>query len=153
MNALPKKDMADPIFNLTFDDREVVSLLRRIQQRFSDLRPTLKLVGEYLLLATDKRFETETDPSGKKWKSLSPYTLRLKRERGQILKILQATGRMRSSITYQVYADKVIVGTNVSYAYRNQAGVGVTKREFLGISDEDRAEILQILNSKLLENI
>jgi phage gpG-like protein len=59
-------------------------------------------IGEYMLLATDTRWEQEIDPDGAPWAPNTPYTIRLKAQRGQIQKILQATGRARRSITYKI---------------------------------------------------
>jgi phage gpG-like protein len=62
----------------------------------------LKEIGEYMLLATDLRFETETDPSGVPWAKNTPYTIRQKRALGRIQKVLQSTGIGRATITYQI---------------------------------------------------
>ena len=62
----------------------------------------LQQLGEWMILTTNQRFETEIAPDGTPWKADSPYTTRLKRARGQILKVLQATGLGRASITYAI---------------------------------------------------
>lgn len=59
-------------------------------------------VGEYMLLATDERFEREIDPSGNPWYPNAPGIIAKKRAAGRILKILQETGRGRASINYRV---------------------------------------------------
>ena len=53
---------------------------------------------------------------------------------------------MRSSITYKASRDRVVIGTNVEYAAKNQK-----YRPFLGVSDGDRVEIMEIIEAELNE--
>jgi phage gpG-like protein len=76
--------------------------------------------------------------------------LREKRENRQILKILQATGRLRASINYQADESSVAVGSNMGYAPKHQRGIGVYRREYLGISDADEAAIVDIIQDYIL---
>ncbi len=62
----------------------------------------LKEIGEYMLLATDERFITETAPDGTKWTPNTPYTIAQKKALGRIQKVLQSTGIARATITYQI---------------------------------------------------
>lgn len=142
--------MADPIFSASFDDSVVQERLRRLLRRTQNLRPALADIGEEMLLRTDEGFESEEDPFGVKWAPLSSYTLSFKAQNRRILKILQSTGRLRSSITYRIDGDRLTVGTNVSYAYKHQMGVGTAKRQFLGIGPETRLEIIAILEDHIL---
>src|SRR6476661_4803069 len=102
-------------------------------------------IGEYLLLATDQRFEQEVDPAGVPWKPNSPYITKFKQDNGRILKVLQSTGKLRNSITYVATATSVTLGTIVPYAPDHQLGInGQAKREFLGISEGDAVVIQDI---------
>jgi len=99
-------------------------------------------IGQQLLLSTDQRWENEEDPDGNKWQLNTPFTRRKKRARGQIDKILQASGRGRASINYKAEKDRVAVGTNVDYMRKHQLGEdGLAVRKYLGISKEDQREI------------
>lgn len=49
-------------------------------------------------------------------------------------KVLTDTGTLRRSIGTSYGPDYAIVGTNLSYAKRNQEGDGVKQRQFLGIN-------------------
>ncbi|MDJ0705110.1 MAG: phage virion morphogenesis protein [Leptolyngbyaceae cyanobacterium MO_188.B28] len=142
--------MTDPIFSLSYQDQRVQNLLAQLQQRTSNLRPVLAEIGEEMLRRTDLRFEREEDPSGVKWRPLSARTIAWKQANSRILKRLQSTGRLRASITYRVESDRVIIGTNVSYAYKHQLGVGVPQRQFLGINQADEDEIIAILQDHLI---
>jgi hypothetical protein len=62
----------------------------------------LRECGETLLLSIDTRWDREIAPDGTPWKKNTPYTRRLKKAKGQILKTLQSTGLARASINYQI---------------------------------------------------
>lgn len=138
--------MADSIVGIQYSSADVSNRLLELQRKINDLTPAMKNIGEYMLLSTDTRFRTESDPYGNKWQPNSPRTIARKRAEGKILKVLQSTGRLRSSIAYKADRDSVVVGTNVSYAPKHQLGQGVPKREFLGVGQKDNEEILVIIN-------
>lgn len=138
--------MADPILSITLSDKSVRDRLQQLQRKTGNLQPAFENIGQYLLLSTDTRFQQETDPQGNRWKPNSPQTIAEKKAKGRILKILQNTGRLRDSINYTASRDRVVVGTNVQYAAKNQK-----ERQFLGISTEDEREIVAILDSFLAE--
>ncbi len=137
--------MANPIVGVQFSSGEVNARLTELQRKINDLTPAMKNVGEYMLLSTDTRFRSETDPYGNKWQPNSPRTIARKRAEGRIQKVLQSTGRLRAGISYKADRDSVVIGTNVSYAAKHQLGQGVPKREFLGVSQKDNEEIAIIL--------
>jgi len=141
--------MANPIVGIQYSSGEVNSRLNELQRKVSDLTPAMKNIGEYLLLSTDTRFRTETDPYGNRWQPNSPRTIARKRAEGRILKTLQSTGRLRAGISYKADRTSVVIGTNVDYAAKHQLGQGVPKREFLGVSQKDTQEILVIMSSFL----
>jgi hypothetical protein len=86
------------------DKQEAIALFNEaIANPSQDAATTaLQQLGEWMVLTTNQRFVTEIAPDGSKWKPNTPYTLRLKRAKGQILKTLQATGLGRASITYEI---------------------------------------------------
>ena len=136
-------------FSAQFEDKEIQNKFAQLQGLVNDLTPVMEEIGEYMILATDMRFEKEIDPSGKRWRRLSPFTLEMKRAEGKILKILQRTGLMRSRVNYQADSEKVVVGVNDLKAAKHQLGRGVPKREFLGVSEEDREEIINIIEDNI----
>ncbi|MCC5618175.1 phage virion morphogenesis protein [Nostoc sp. CHAB 5836] len=135
-----------PVFSIQYNDKQVSDRLSQILAQTGNLKPALQEIGEYMLYATDQRFVTETDPQGIPWKPLTPFTLRQKRAKGRILKILQCTGLMRSRVNYQVIGNQCIVGVNDEKAKKHQLGIGVTKREFMGVSTDNTVEIIDILD-------
>ena len=145
--------MTEPIVSLTYDDKAIQEKLRRLVKKTSDLTPVMNEIGRQLLLSTDQRFEKEVDPDGVPWKANTPYTRKLKKAKGFIDKILQASGRGRASINYAATKDRVVVGTNVDYMRKHQLGLeGLPQRKFLGISKEDEVGIGIILDEYLRED-
>ena len=138
-----------PFLTTEYSDAAVRERLRSILAKTGDLTQPLNEIGQYLLASIDLGFENETNPDGIPWKPNSPGIRAYKKSKGYILKVLQATGRMRGSINYAVSNNQLRVGTNVSYAYKHQLGVGVPKREFLGIGEKDNKAIIEILDSYL----
>ena len=135
--------------SLNYQDAGVRQVIGNLSQRTSDLRPANEDVGEYMLGQVDDRFRTETDPQRRPWQPNSPYTLALKRSQGKILKVLQATGLMRSRVNYRAEKDRVTVGIGDRKARKHQLGIGVTKREILGLNKEDEGNVTEIYSSYL----
>lgn len=131
---------------VVYQDEQIQQRLRVLGSRVRDLTPVMKAIGEYLVFATDNRFRTETDPQGQPWQKLSPKTVEQKRRQGRINKILQSTGVMRTRIGYEATSYSVKIGINNRKATYHQLGLGVPKREILGISETDRNAILNLVN-------
>ena len=134
--------------------------LSRDLQAMEDIQPAVlnQKIGEALVSSTKKRFEDECGPDGQEWSKSH-------RARAEGGKTLSATARLKNSITYRAGATNVEIGTNVKYAHVHQNGmeikpktakflrfqiggmwakkkkVTIPARPFLGISDDDVAEI------------
>jgi phage virion morphogenesis protein len=132
--------------DVVYQDEQIQQRLKILGARVRDLTPTMRAIGEYLVFATDNRFRTETDPEGKSWQKLSPKTVEQKRRQGRINKILQSTGVMRTKVNYQATAESVKIGINDRKAVYHQLGLGVPRREILGVSSDDRIAILNLVN-------
>ena len=103
------------------NDEKVVALLKRTREKAKDLRIPLKQSGILMLSSIDKNFRAEGRP--KKWAPLSPMTIAMRRKKGRGAKILQDTGRGKSSIVYKVVSNqKVQIGTNLDYMRIHQEG-------------------------------
>lgn len=97
------------------DDKDAVADLRRLVARVTNPAPAFDEIGSYLVASVIRRFETESGPGGAPWKK----SRRAAREGGQTL---TDKGRLRNSLTHNVLADGVEVGTNVVYAAIHQFG-------------------------------
>lgn len=135
--------------------------LTRLADRFGDLTPLMEVFGLVLETQVSERFEGETAPDGSTWKK----SIRAREQGG---KTLTDTSQLKSSITSNVHARSVEVGTNKIYAGVHQFGatirakaggklafnlpgglgfrrvdqVEIPKREFLGLSIGNEAELL-----------
>lgn len=136
--------MVEPIVSINFEDSRVTDVIAQLQSRVADLTQPHQEIGEYLVGKTDEHFRTETDPYGVPWLPNSPKTIAAKQAEGKILKILQRTGHMRSTVNYKATSNQVVLGISDRKARKHQLGIGVPKREILGISDRDIEAILEV---------
>lgn len=144
--------MADnPFITATTNDSQVIANLDGIIDRIKNPTPFLRQANELILLQIDRGFEQQRSPSGESWKPNTPYTLAQKRARSQILKVLQATGRGRAEVHGQVVGNKLYVGTRLDYMRKHQLGIGVTKREYIGISKETADELIILVDEFIAE--
>jgi len=146
----------------------VQAVLRRAGDRLADCTPLMRDVGASLVQSTRERFDTQTDPDGRRWRALAADTVidrlggvgrvytkrmqfRAKARRGMAsMRILFRAGHLRASITARPAADRVEVGTNMVYGAIHQFGgaagrgrrVTIPARPYLGLSvaDADRVE-------------
>jgi phage virion morphogenesis protein len=122
-------------------------------------------IGTEIVASTHMRFITQTDPTGQPWQTLNSEYAATKRN----TRILTESGRLRDSINSRATDHEVRVGTNVIYAAIHQLGgiirpvnashlffriggnlivadkVTLPARPYLGISDDDRASISEIV--------
>lgn len=134
------------------DTSQVKALFDRLRTRMGDMTPVFKNIGEYMLRSTDNRFRYQKDPQNKDWASLTlKYRQRKEKQPRAIQKILQYSGRLRGSLIYKPYNDKVIVGTNVVYSRTHQFGSskGVPSRPFLGVNQKDITSFSRIIRGYL----
>lgn len=147
-------------------DQAVRALLANLQQAGEALRPAFEAIGETMVESTRLRFAESRAPNGSSWQPLSLKTLIARSRRGQrggnrlrgaipAAQPLLDTGQLRNSITHRASDRDVIVGTRFDWAAVHQlgghAGRGrrafIPARPFLGISREDRVEVVDILRT------
>jgi phage virion morphogenesis protein len=143
---------------IRLDDSALTRALAAAAETATDTRPLMQQVGAAVLTSTQMRFEREAGPNGNPW----PPSLRARLGGG---KTLRDSNRLYQSLTFNAQADQVEVGTNAIYAAIHQTGgtiraknkkalkfkvggawiskesVTIPPRPFLGIDDDDRAEI------------
>jgi phage virion morphogenesis protein len=150
---------------VTINDAEIQQRLAQLTNRYLDLTPALRDVGEYMLRKTRQRFDREVSPEGNKWAPLARRTIRAKRRRVATGKpyrtrarpedILKDTFTLRDSITYQVSNNTLAVGTNIKHGIFHQSTEPRTKiprRAFLGLDEDDRTEALDLIREYLSRN-
>lgn len=160
--------------------------LKILQQRLGHMQPIMAEIGNMLVNEIDETFDDQGRP---KWVQLSRTTLRLgytgmgkngahtHKKDGRLTsgferyisdkKILQTSGRLRGSFTYEATNDSVIVGTNVIYArIQNDGGmagrgkkVKIPARRMIPVDDSGtlrpsiRAKIMDYLEKKIEESV
>jgi len=144
--------MAGARIKVRIDDDAVRAALARLEDRARDLGPALEAIGEHLLLSHEERFELEETPEGEPWIPLHPDYHRRKPK--NVDRILTLEGELRGTLRYQVRDGELLFGSDRVYAATHPFGRednGIVARPFLGVSDEDRAEIRDILIEHLAE--
>lgn len=153
------------MINLTLaNTAEVDAAFRKLQATLHDLTPVFQDIGEAMLNVTRERFNTQTAPDGTPWKPLSPAYALVKKQ--NVAQILTLYGRLRGTLTYQAGPNEVRIGTPLIYGATHQFGAkkgafgrtrrgspipwgDIPARPFLGLSQSDEQELLDILNDHL----
>lgn len=136
-------------------DNKIVNVLQDMLDRSINLEPAFNQIGEYLIESHQARFELEITPDGDLWDPLSPETLKAKTPENRIL---QDSGTLRDTLSYETSATSLNFGTNMEYGATHQFGReedGIPQREWLGLSTgqwNDETEILDILGDFLLDD-
>ena len=144
-----------------FDGTAAIEHLSGLVDAINDPSPLLAELGEYGLRSTRARFKTQTAPDGTAWAALQPWYQKEKwRNKNRILAL---NGYLRGQMTWQLVGDRTVeIGSNLPYAAVHQFGatikpraakvlmfrghvaksVTIPARPYLGLSDEDRSEIV-----------
>jgi len=146
---------------VSFDIRgreELKALFNRAGKKADNLRVPLKQAGQLMMGSIDKNFRAEGRPT--KWSPLSEMTLSMRRKHGRGAKILQDTGKGKTSITPKIVSNKVLkIGTDVKYMAIHQTGrtirrnIKIPKRTFLLFQEDDDKNIVNIFAEYLEEII
>ncbi len=164
--------MADTI-NASFGPATVLARLEEFARQIEGMRPAYAAIGELLTESTKQRFTASAGPDGQRWAPNAPATIlaRLTEVSGAYTKAgrlskkgaatvmgkrpLVDTGVLQDTIRWQADNNRVEVGTN-RFAGEWDGGAAVhhfgskdgsiPARPFLGVSDEDEAAILEILD-------
>jgi len=155
--------------SVTLDDKEVSSALQALLDAVGNIDPVLNEIGEVLIDSTKDRFNTETAPDGEKWDANSTVTLlnyagRFKTKQVARIKNKKAgtgeTKQLRTQIFYNVSNGELEIGSPMIYAgtfhfgakkgqYGKRTPWGdIPSREFLGLSEDDRESILDIVRNR-----
>lgn len=138
------------------DDEDVQAGLRRLIEAAVDVTPALEAIGEHLLVSHESYFEDEQSPDGEPWAPLSPrYAARKARSHPEA-GLLVRDDLLRGLLRYQVDDDELQFGTDRVYGAVHQFGWeerNIPARPYLGIADDDRDPILDILRDHLEDAI
>lgn len=152
---------------LNGDEQALLDRLSSLSE--ADTAAAMAAIGEALRTSTLERFDTGTDPEGRRWRT----SIRAEASGG---KTLVKSGQLKSSIHTESSDKGVAVGTNKIYAATHQLGarnrtirakeggllrfkigdrwiskkevrVDIPARPFLGVSEEDMQEISHIIEN------
>jgi len=145
-------------------DAQISAAFAQLQERLTDLSPAMRAISLDLVGGVEDAFAREADPvTGEPWDPLSPLTIRRREMEGRWPgKILQQTGRLAASITPSHSGTEAAAGTNDVRAGVLQFGAvagdfgstpagrplpfgDIPARPFLGLSEEVRGDILDLL--------
>lgn len=98
---------------LDFNVKTGIDALDNLLRAANDLTPVNKDMGEYLVPATQRRFDSGTAPDGSKWAPNTPLTLSRKRSTKPGI---GETRSLSTQIHYQASADSLIIGSLMEYA-------------------------------------
>ena len=139
--------VAQPI-SVEIEGAVLRAALMRIAAVLASPSAVMDQIGRYLVASTLRRFERERAPDGSPW-------LKSARALAEGEQTLTDTGRLRGSIVHTVTEGgrAVEVGSDVLYAAIHQFGgrasrgrrVTLPARPYLGIDEDDRANILRIV--------
>ena len=144
---------------IKYDDQNVQSALAELSRLASDNRNILMKVATIYVASTEKRFDTSTAPSGRSWKRNTPTTAKLKVTgmKGRKPALMGAkpgvwTGRLATSIQYQIVGSYLTIFTEIPYApyfsrgHRGHRPWGDTPpRPFLGQNKNADSEVSAML--------
>jgi phage virion morphogenesis protein len=160
------------LIRIQIDDAEVRRALGGLAARLANMRPFYKNVGEELVQSTKERFDAQRDPEGRPWKKDLPgtwarkKTKRILRESGQLQDTIhyQADGDQVLIGSNRVYAaihqfggqtkahtirpknKKALAWPGAAHPVKSvrHPGSKIPARPFLGMSERDKARILEI---------
>lgn len=140
------------------DDHEILAALRQLQQSMGNMSPALRKIGESLKESTQLRFSSKTGPDGQAWLGNADSTIEHK---GRDFPLTDG-GTLGNTIDYQLLgSDGVLIGSPMDdYAAMMQFGGtkdefpnlwgDIPGRPFLGISEQDKSDILAIIQRHLI---
>ena len=136
-----------------------LAILHDLAAAGAELTPVMKAIAGILADASEQAFANEADPTtGEPWKPLTDAHQARRKEQGYTGPILQMTGGLAASVQADWGNDFAQVGSNKKYAAIHQHGglpdmrpanAAIDARPFFGASDQDRDEILDVLERHL----
>jgi phage virion morphogenesis protein len=159
------------MIRIDLTEDEITAALERLSRSLTNTTPVMQDIGELMVRSTKQRFPEGRSPDGAAWLPKSPTTLAAYQARGDRMDfrpLFGPSGRLSSEIFYEVGpgGGSVEVGSNLIYAAVMQFGAAqgafgatsrggpipwgpIPARPFLGVSEEDRTNILATIDDWL----
>lgn len=151
--------MADAVVEIQDDElKALCARLNKIALKPGERKDLLGRIGAEIETQTTERFATKETPDGDSWTDIAESTKNhyLKRfgSKNPGNGILWREGSLMNSITHEVNSWSVVVGATKVYAAVHHFGWkdrNIPARPYLGLSDEDKTDIIAIINGFLSE--
>lgn len=144
--------MAEGI-QIRFDDKDVIQRLDKAHEASDHLHPLFEKISATMKLRTQGRFETETDPDGKKWPGLKPRTAnrRIGSGRRGYDHMLRVRNSLYNSIVSSSDDTSAVVGTNLKYAAIHNLGGEIEKAARQSTVYQRYNEKTDVLNQRFVK--
>ncbi len=116
--------MAGASYRIDLQDGNARRAIGLAVRRMDDPRPLYRHLGEGLLPRWKARFDTQTDPDGRRWQALSRAYQRRKHRNPD--KVLTLRGHLRGTLRWQTGNNELLIGTNSKYGAIHQFGGTIT---------------------------
>ena len=158
------------MLTIKYDRGNVPTALAQVLSVIDNPRPLMQAIGEYGIDSTMRRFATGKGPDGTPWAPKSKTTL-ARHPRGGRKPLIGESRALSTTIAYRATDRSVEWGSNQAYAAVQQFGAAkgslwrgkdkrgrnamapwgdIPARPYLGLSDADERNILEIVRDYLL---
>lgn len=160
------------MIKVDISDKEVNQALDRLFKSAQKPRPVLEQIGDILVDSTKRRFSNSVGPDGQRWAPNTQTTILryLGVYKGSFSSskrpLIGETGSLSSQISYEIDGSGTLfVGSTMIYAATQQFGAkkrqfqgkapwgDIPARPFLGLSDQDRNNILDTISDYLTDSL
>jgi phage virion morphogenesis protein len=151
-----------PVIKIELDDFQLQAIFTRLMATGVSMRPLWSEISSDLERTTRARWDAGQAPDGSPWEPLQPATLRRKARKGYTPDVLKATGDLYGRLVQDYGDDYAGLAINRVDAALHQFGgtddmppgpAGVPARPIFGLTDADRAEILDAASEYLLAQV
>lgn len=161
------------MIKIHFDLSNLSASLTQARANLGNLAPLHSTIGEYMVTATRDRFKTSAAPDGTRWRPKAPSTIAAYKSRGDGNRpkpLIGPSGRLRREIVSYSSSAAAEIGSPLEYSGVMQLGAAkgafgtsskgrstpwgdIPARVFLGISDKDERNILDIVDEFLARSL
>lgn len=156
------------MYSIELKNEAVEVAINRLIAALADKTPVMQDIGEALLASTEERYDQGVAPDGTPWLPKSIHTVAAYESGNDRIdyRPLFKTGTMRRTLFTATDADQAEIGSNAIQAAVMQFGASkgafgtasngaslpfgdIPARPFLGISDQDRSTVIEIVEEWL----
>jgi phage virion morphogenesis protein len=142
---------------IDYDDNEIRQALERLESISGQLQPAMLEISEYLHERTRENFDNAQSPDDIPWAAMNEATLERKQKKGVPINLPLHGESLHLRDTIFPFASNYEAGISTgpatqAYAATHQFGDdgrNITARPYLGMSDADEIEILDIINDHI----